>query len=284
MSVNYPNPETVTSPWKAITRSVVGVSHQKHNQPCQDASAYRQLDQGLLLGAIADGAGSASHAETGAQVAVQSSLDFLQRWHEFALRRGENQWVEKLDQDKTRRFFEHLLQRLHHDLRHQAQQLNCEVPALASTLLVFIAHPQGLMAMQLGDGFLVVHRGDGDYQLLFTPDKGEFTNETVFVTSDQAVNDLQVYHSAAPVTFIAAATDGLESVAIKQRDWTAFPPFFQPLEIYLQETPDPEQEPDYLENFLTSERLNQRTQDDKTLLLAYYAPQGEQSPNGDRQS
>jgi len=270
MPVNPPTSVTSPTPWKAIARSVMGVSHQHQGQPCQDAGAYRRLDGGILLGAIADGAGSVNHAEIGAQLVVQSSLDFLQRWHEFALRRGERQWVEKLDQGKTRRFFEHLLQRLHHDLRQQANQLNCDMSCLAATLLVFIAHPQGLIALQVGDGFLVVHRGDGHYQILFTPDKGEFANETVFITSENAVQSLQVYHSSDPVAFICASTDGLENVAIKQRDWSAFPPFFQPLEIYLQETPDPEEEPDYLENFLNSERLNQRTQDDKTLLLAYY--------------
>ncbi|MEB3161144.1 MAG: PP2C family serine/threonine-protein phosphatase [Synechocystis sp.] len=268
--MNPPISATPINPWKAIARSVIGVSHQHQGQPCQDASAYRLLDQGILLGAIADGAGSASQAEIGAQVAVQSSLDFLQRWHDFALRRGENQWVQRLDQGKTQRFFEHLLQRLQHDLRQQAQTRNCDLSALASTLLVFVAHPQGLIAMQLGDGFLVVHRGDDHYQLLFTPDKGEFANETVFITSDNAARFLQVYQSSDPVSFICAATDGLETVAIKKRDWTAFPPFFQPLEIYLRETPDPEQAPDYLDNFLHSDRLNQRTQDDKTLLLAYY--------------
>jgi hypothetical protein len=270
MSLNPPTSVASVNPWKAIARSVIGVSHQQHQQPCQDASGYRRLDGGILLGAIADGAGSASQAEAGAKLAVQSSLDFIQRWHEFALRRGEDQWAEKLDQDKTRRFFEHLLQRLHHDFRQQSQQLHCEMAALASTLLVFIAHPQGLLAMQLGDGFLVVHRGDGDYQLLFTPDKGEFANETVFLTSDHAAQSLQVYQSSEPVQFICAATDGLEAVAIKKQDWSAFPPFFQPLETYLQETADPEQDPDYLDNFLNSDRLNQRTQDDKTLLLAHY--------------
>lgn len=274
MAVNQPTPAISVNPWKAIARSVIGVSHQQHQQPCQDASDYRQLDQGILLGAIADGAGSASQAELGAKLVVQSSLDFLQRWHEFALRRGEQQWVEKLDQNKTQRFFEHLLQRLQHDLRQRANSLGCDVSALASTLLVFIAHPQGLIAMQLGDGFLVIRRGDDPYQILFTPDKGEFANETVFLTSNNASQYLQVYHSPDPITFICAATDGLEKVAIQQRDWSAFPPFFQPLEIYLQATPNPEQEPDYLDNFLNSDRLNQRTQDDKTLLLAYYLSPG----------
>lgn len=261
--------------WKVIARTAIGVSHQQQGHPCQDAYAYRQLEGGILLGAIADGAGSASHGAMGANLVVESSLDFLQRWHEFALRRGETRWLEKLDQPKTQRFFEHLLQRLRHDLQQRANESHCDLAALASTLLVFVAHPQGIIALQLGDGFLVIHRGDGVYQLVFTPDKGEFANETVFLTSADALQSLQVFQSTNPITFICAATDGLESVAIKRRNWSAFPPFFEPLEMYMRETPNPEQTPDYLENFLNSDRLNQRTQDDKTLLLAYYPAQGE---------
>ena len=44
-------------------------------------------------------------------------------------------------------------------------------------------------------------------------------------------------------------------------------PFFQPLEDYLTNAEDPEQESEYLEQFLDSEQLNQRTNDDKTILL-----------------
>jgi hypothetical protein len=36
---------------------------------------------------------------------------------------------------------------------------------------------------------------------------------------------------------------------------------------YLEETPNPHQDKSYLASFLDSERLNQKTQDDKTLLL-----------------
>ena len=69
--------------------------------------------------------------------------------------------------------------------------------------------------------------------------------------------------------FICAATDGLEGVAIRQSDWTPHPPFFQPFDEYLAETPEPEEAPTYLEPFLTSDRLNERTTDDKTMLLAH---------------
>jgi hypothetical protein len=54
------------------------------------------------------------------------------------------------------------------------------------------------------------------------------------------------------------------------KDWTPFDPFFQPLDKYMKETSKPETE-DEIKNFLDSDRLNARTDDDKTLLLCFYS-------------
>lgn len=141
---------------------------------------------------------------------------------------------------------------------------------LACTLLVFIATPNWISAMQIGDGFIVVHPEEEEYQLLFPPDKGEFINETTFVTSVNALNDMQVCVKPGKQRFICASTDGLERVAIQMNNWTPFPPFFKPLEEYLCETTNPEKEDEYIRNFLESDRLNAHTNDDKTLLLCLY--------------
>jgi hypothetical protein len=63
------------SEWQVIGAAVQGLSHQKQGLPCQDALEYGCLPGGLLLVALADGAGSALHAELGAQAAVQASVD-----------------------------------------------------------------------------------------------------------------------------------------------------------------------------------------------------------------
>jgi hypothetical protein len=110
--------------------------------------------------------------------------------------------------------------------------------------------------MQIGDGFIVVRSQESEYQLLFQPDKGEFANETTFITSSNALDEMQVRVLTGHQQFICASTDGLEKLAIRFSDWTPFALFFKPLEEYLGETSDPEKEDKYLKNFLDSERLN----------------------------
>ncbi|MEB3173646.1 MAG: PP2C family serine/threonine-protein phosphatase [Cyanobacteriota bacterium] len=262
------------SSWKAVARSVVGAGHLSQNLPCQDACLYRRQPSGLLLGAVADGAGSAAYSQLGAELAVRESLDYLARWETFLQRRRRRflPWLKDLTPDQRRKFFAKLLRFLRRSLACLAAQEGVEYKSLASTLLVFIAGPEGVAAMQIGDGFMVVRAQTGDYELLFHPDKGEYINETTFITSANALEDIQSSVYERSPHFICAATDGLEKVAIKYQDWSAFGPFFQPLETFLTEIKDPEAEDEYLQNFLQSERLNQRTQDDKTLLIALALP------------
>jgi len=124
--------------------------------------------------------------------------------------------------------------------------------------------------MQIGDGFIVRRCQNEAPQLLFPPDKGEYINETTFVTSVNALEQMRVCVLPGEPGFICVSTDGLERLAIRASDCTPFPPFFQPLEEYLRETCEPEQEDEYIINFLDSDRLNARTDDDKTLLLCCY--------------
>ena len=102
---------------------------------------------------------------------------------------------------------------------------------------------------------------------VFDP-KGEPWTSTV--RNALSINALQTEVVNVSPTFICASTDGLESVAIRQRDAFPFPPFFNPLAEYMEETAEPERDDEYIMAFLSSDRLNQRTDDDKTLLMCRY--------------
>jgi serine/threonine protein phosphatase PrpC len=254
--------------WKAIARSVIGTSHQQQQLPCQDYGNSQTLND-IVIGAVADGAGSAQYSEQGAKIAVAIALKFLASTETW-LQQRQRSWLSLPDlpsADLINKLFTKTLTRVISALEKQAEIDQCPVNELACTLIAFIATPNWVAAMQIGDGFMVVRCKHQDYQLLFKPDKGEFVNETTFVTSKTALDEMQVRLLTGQQEFICASTDALERVAIRLSDWTPFPPFFKPLEEYLWETPQPEHDDAYLIQFLESERLNDRTNDDKTLLL-----------------
>lgn len=255
--------------WKAIARSETGTSHQSQKIPCQDYSKYLILDD-VIVGAVADGAGSAKYADDGSKLAVETVLKSLDDVIKSPDKQGEieTRLSQPLSELEAKPLFAKIVNRVLAELSKKASEEDYSVNELACTLLVFIATPNWLAAMQIGDGFIVLRsKNSEEYQLLFHPDKGEFANETTFITSENAIQEMQVDVIAGEQEFICASTDGLEKVAIRFQDWKAFSPFFKPFEEYLKLTPNPEENAEYLTNFLNSERLNTRTDDDKTLLL-----------------
>ena len=258
--------------WRSLSRSVIGTRHQRHNLPCQDAGGHRRFGDGVI-GAIADGAGSASHSEIGAAIAVKITLDYLSHLETWLQPTQNLQWptvVQPPSQTQAQRLFERTFTTVRSELQAQATQNGYELETLACTLLAFVATPHWFAAMQIGDGFMVVSTRSQAYELMFTPDKGEFVNQTTFVTSSNAHSDLQVKVISETPQFICAATDAFERLAMHLPQWEPHPAFFKPLEEYLAETPLPEQEDAYIVKFLESEYLNKQTDDDKTLLLCRF--------------
>ncbi len=256
--------------WRAIARSAVGTSHLKQQMPCQDYGDCKILND-VMIGAVADGAGSAKYADIGAKLAVNTVLGYLKKMAKCLQKRKHVcQLNHQPSEEAARKLFAKTVKKVGIAFKEQAASKGYSVQDLACTLLVVIATPNWVAAMQIGDGFITVRCQLEEPQLLFPPDKGEYVNETTFVTSANALNTMRVCVRSGKQEFICAATDGLERVAIRMSDWTAFVPFFQPLEQYLRETFDPEKEDEYLKRFLNSDRLNARTDDDKTLLLCCY--------------
>jgi serine/threonine protein phosphatase PrpC len=257
--------------WRSLSRSVIGTRHLRHCLPCQDAGGYRVLGD-LIIGAVADGAGSAPYSERGATIAVQQTLNYLSNLNQWLQPSANPQWptIEQAPSTaQTKRLFERAVNRVRQHLQQQAEQDSYGVDAFACTLLAFAATPHWLVAMQIGDGFMVASTEAESYQLLFQPDKGEYVNQTAFVTTSTALTDLQTRVLATAPQFICAATDAFEHLAMRLPKWEPHPPFFEPLKEYLWETPDPEQDDTYIMDFLTSDYLNKQTDDDKTLLLCY---------------
>lgn len=256
--------------WKAVVASSASRSHQKHQMRCQDFGGYRVYHQ-LLVGAIADGWEGARYADLGARLAVETVLSDASLFHDRSAKHRSRSGVLTRDamisEPQTIRLFTGLLKRVITVLQLQAASNGYRVQELACTLLVFLAMPTGIAAMNVGSGFLVVRPPNADYQLLFQPQPHEPETEPLLVTSPAALQQMQICVQPQPPEFICAATASLRQVAIHPAKGHPFAPFFVPLETYLKETPDSEVERSYLWEFLHSAYLDTHIDHDKTLLL-----------------
>lgn len=250
-------------PWQAINGIATGAKHLELGQPCQDWGVCEIISEGsVIIGAVSDGMGSAKHSEIGSKLAVEIAISEIRSWDwQFSL----------TNEQDARNFFRRILSVVKAALNKKANTSGYPVEDLACTLLVFIATSKWVAAMQVGDGLIVVRAEGEDYQLLFKPDKGEFANETTSITSSNALQEMQVCLLLINCQFICAATDGIENISlIKPENWKPSETFFQPLEQHMLSTDSLELKKQELDKFLNSEKINQSTHDDKTLILCIY--------------
>lgn len=249
--------------WRYVYASVPGVSHRAGGVECQDVGAAQLWPkpnaEPVLLLAAADGAGSAAAARAGAELACRTFFSECAAWLEQAA-----------DADWMRDVAEMLLQRVQTALIQRAEAENMPVREFACTLLGAVLAADRALFLQIGDGVIVIGNGD-EYRPVFWPQAGEYANETWFVTDPNAVARMEFAVFAEPVAEIAMLTDGLQPLALHYQSRQAYAPFFRPLFQRLRAAPEPGCPADLmeaLERFLDAPHLNQRTYDDKTLILA----------------
>ncbi len=243
--------------WKCLGASVQGTSHAKVGMPCQDAHSWKLLDDGTLIVAVADGAGSAPHSEIGARAAVSAAVAYFQTYVDdaYTANSASNHLTYALDAAREAVIAE-------------ADRLGCEVRELASTLILVLATPTEVWAQQTGDGAVVVRCLDGSLIALTSPRNGEYPNETTFLTSEDARDEAQNVMIPYSSDCLAIFTDGLQPIALNLANGEPHAPFFEPLLQFASQVTDPSSGVEQLEKFLSSPRVAQRTDDDLTLVLA----------------
>ncbi len=245
--------------WKFVCRSVVGTSHRRDGLPCQDAcravTVRANEAEDVLILVCADGAGSAARADVGAVTAC----DALAASAGADLKEGLP--VSEVERDTVLYWFDKVRQ----ELTANADLALLTPRDLACTLLLAVVGADAAAFAQVGDGAFVVGDG-GEYRPVFWPQSGEYANTTNFVTDPAYADNLAFERRPGRLDEVALLTDGLQRLALDFTGKTAHRPFFEPLFRQLRAA-----DGDLtvaLAQFLNSPRVNQRSDDDKTLILA----------------
>ena len=249
--------------WKVACASVVGTSHTAQNLPCQDdcwASSDEVNGEPFLMLFAADGAGSAAHGRDGAEIIVRSAVAFFEERFATPGLRLDHALAAECAQFVRGRLCE------------EADNRGAVPRDLAATFIAVIGTRTSSLALQIGDGAAVVDVGDG-LVVPIEPMNGEYANATRFLTDDDALEHVVAVAFDRPVARAAVFTDGIQRLALRMATNTAHEPFFAPLFQTVASTP-PEREEELvpaLDAYLSSAAVNERTDDDKTLVLAVAA-------------
>lgn len=246
--------------WRVVAASVRGRGHEKVGQLCQDAHYWVRLPEGILVAAVADGAGSASLGKIGAIVAAQTGVETLRdRLATSPLPSDDHEW---------RLLINDILAITRKTVETEAVACQQSVRELASTLIIVVATSNLVVAAQIGDGVAVISDQHGNLISLTAPQFGEYINETTFLVSPQALETAQITLWQGKTAKIALLSDGLQMLALELDQGKPYAPFFSPLFHFVAQINDETEAKDQLVAFLRSPKITERTDDDLTLLLA----------------
>jgi len=216
-----------------------------------------ELNAEVIVACVADGAGSAKHSDIGSTLACETIADSVTRHFEshgsFAKLQFNDviAWCEKVRET----------------IQLAAQSRESQMRELATTLCVAIISPEGSFFFQIGDGAITVGN-NGIYGVVFWPQSGEYANATNFITSDQFKNHLEFQATTSKISELALFTDGIERLALDFETQTPHVPFFQPLFRAIRSSEIDSNLGADLAQFLQSDSVTNRSDDDKTLILA----------------
>lgn len=251
--------------WRLVAASVRGSSHAAAEMPCQDSN-WASPSEGILASPVlcafaADGAGSAIRGGDGAELAMAAVANFMRdRTRREGFQPDESVAIECLQHVRNR-------------LALAAEETSLTPRDYACTLLGVVSTATQTLLVQVGDGGIVVDVGEG-LALPIIPMSGEYANMTYFITDEDALSRVQLKSFSAPVQKLAVFTDGLQRLAINMAAQAPHEPFFAKFFSILGQASlkDEEKLQDLLAAFLKSRPVEERTDDDRTLVLATLQP------------
>ena len=198
--------------WMGASAAQAGRRHVEHGERCEDV-ALVSIDDDVAVIVVSDGAGSARYSAEGAAVVAQTTVDLLRRMPP---------WID-VDAVKVA-----ILTACLAEVNRQASILGCEVRELAATLAFVAANQERFVAGNLGDGLVVAAPWDGTGiggpHVLIGQDRGEFVNETVFLTSAEAIGRLSVVQGQVDsYDGFAVMSDGAADRLFRRSDGTIAP-------------------------------------------------------------
>ncbi|HTL84227.1 MAG TPA: PP2C family serine/threonine-protein phosphatase [Acidimicrobiia bacterium] len=217
--------------WDVLDASVRGSAHVQRGLPNQDAIATRVIADGRgAIAAVSDGHGGERYvrSDVGSQLAVEIACDALSRWTidvqnaDAAERELRDRIVPEITAAWRARVQEHLAANPFTDeerARGNAPLDDQPLVSYGATLLVALAAERSLALAQLGDGDILLVRGN-DVQLPIEPDARLVASQTTSLCLQTADDDFRcaVLADIENVDLVLMSTDGYAN-SFANDDW-----------------------------------------------------------------
>jgi hypothetical protein len=254
-----PSPANVMV-WRWAAASQIGTSHVRMGTRKQDACRCFVLgkDAAIFCALVCDGAGSASYGGEGASLITRTiSLALREHFELTANLPTDDEVWSWIDQAR--------------DLLARAANARRATPRdFASTMVLMVVSGQDTLTVHVGDGSIVVRATTGEWRALSWPESGEYASTTYFVTDDPAPR-LRIERHRTDFDGAAVFSDGIENLALDLGARVPHEPFFRSMIAPVDRELRPGRMRDLsdaLGGFLDGPRVCDRTDDDKSLIVA----------------
>ncbi len=250
--------------WSWIGASSTGTSHLASGSGCDDAGACLETyseNGSTLICVVSDGAGSAALSRIGSHIVVRA---FCRSALAFVRSGGR---PKDLNREVAYSWLDHARDRIE---RAALREGTPSRQPFAATLIGCVVQTEGLAVLHVGDGACALRlRSEQEWHVPSWPTQGEYASTTNFVTDDP-VPSANIAYISGDVAEVAVFTDGLERLALNFAEKKAFAPFFNSMFRGLpRQLPGRNKELSReLRKFLDGPAVTQRTDDDKTLIMA----------------
>ena len=251
------------SNWRIAHASAIGTAHINQGTECQDRLACEIIetnDGEVLIAVVADGAGSTTDGQIGAEIACRF---FIEEVADFLNSRDAS--VSSLSLEFGRFWISYFQQKI----AETAKSAEKNVRDYASTLVGAVIGENHSAFFQIGDGGAVFSTsGETEsYQFAIKPEESEYVNVTDFLTDETAVEKLRFVLIEERVEDLILFSDGIFAVAVDYQTNQPHEPFLMPMIAPLRNRTGKNLN-EKLVNFLSSPKMNEKTDDDKTIILA----------------
>lgn len=251
--------------WRAAHASAVGASHLEQKNECQDRLACETVKTNangeVLIAVVADGAGSSSDGQHGAQKACELFVEQI-----VSFLNAENVSIKLINIEFGVRWLEYFQR----NIVEMAKKENKSPRDFATTLVAAVIGENCSAFFQIGDGGIVISTSGAakSYRFALPPHESEYVNMTDFLTDVNAKEKLKFALVEESIEDIILFSDGIYAVAVDYQTNQPHEPFLMPMIAPLRNSQNLNGLNEKLENFLASPKLNEKTDDDKTIILA----------------
>ena len=183
----------------SVTRQ--GARHARKDNANEDSVYFKMLPSGRgIVAAVSDGAGSASRAKEGSHLAAT-----------YAVKRAFQAILEEEADPAFAVTTGFMAAR--QAIKQTAEIIpEAEMADYHCTLILVAWVDDQVAAVQVGDGAAIVE-SDGVCKMLTVPQRGEYVNETFFITEPH-YEQTKFTREATGITALALFTDGLQKDAV----------------------------------------------------------------------